>query len=508
MASAAPIRAIVGRFGMDFARQVMENVLNERPFDFCGIISVGVEPKFFRGMPADNQEWFASSMIRGCEYAGVDWQTLAPIDEALIMAMRECEATFMEMVSRLEWKRSISYGVRKRWYLRHLRFWNDYLTRHRIGLYLSAWVPHEIPDIIIYALCKLRNIPVVYFGVTSIRDVSFVEHDWEESAVQVRDRYRELLLQYGPDHDPLTIPLEERLDLRYRGLVNPSGEVPTLEEQDLDLSHGAAVKRLLKTDPVAFLRHGLAYATPRGAARAYRAWKRNKSMTEANAFYDTHASDAPDLRRSYVYMPLSFQPEATTVPLAGGYADQVLMAQMLSALLPQEVMIYVKEHPRPSSSEKRTVDFYRDFAAISRVRFIPRSFDTFAMREHCRAIATTAGTAGFEASFRGKPVFMFGHCYYQYAPGVHRIHSMDDCRNAVREIFDGGAAPTLLQCRLYLKAIEETCVHGVLDPWCFNVSHLSADENMKNSSAAIVQELDALFGSSQKSHDLANVSSD
>ncbi len=443
-------------------------------------------------MPEERQQWFISSQIRGCAYAGVDWQELTPVDEVLIEQMRACESTFMEAVSRLEWKKTVSYAVRKRWYLRHLRFWNDYLTRHKINLYLSAWIPHEIPDIIIDALCKLRGIPVVYFGLSSIRDTSFIEHDWEESAVQLGERYEQLLARTDPATDPLSISLAERFDLRYRALANPGGEVPAIEQQEVDAPYWRSVRRLLAGNPLTGLTRAFTYATPLGMGRALQAWQRRRRAAQGQAFYNAHATE-PDLERDYVYMPLNFQPEATTVPQAGGYADLVLTAELLHTTLPSKVLIYVKEHPRPSGPEKRTVDFYRDFAAIPRVQFVPRSFNTFVLREHCRAIATTAGTAGFEGPFRGKPVLLFGHCFYQYAPGTYRIHSLDDCRRAVREIFDEGKMPTLLQCRLFLKAIEETCVHGVLDPFCFNVSHLSQEENAWNCSRAILDELRAIF---------------
>ena len=48
------------------------------------------------------------------------------------------------------------------------------------------------------------------------------------------------------------------------------------------------------------------------------------------------------------------------------------------------------------------------------VRFMPRGFNSFRLQEHAEAIATVAGTAGFEALFREKPVIMFGHWFYQY----------------------------------------------------------------------------------------------
>jgi hypothetical protein len=386
----------------------------------------------------------------------------------------------------------VNYGVRKRWYLQHLRFWNDYLTRHQINLFLSAWVPHEIPDIIIYELCRRRNIPIVYFGITSITDTSFIEHHWEEAGPCIQSHYEKLLTQYSPDTDPLSISLEERFDLRYKGLVRPIGEIPALEQQELDFSYLTGVKRLIAKAPARFLHYGFQYCTPRGLLRAWEGFERWRRTARTQAFYEAHAT-VPDLQQPFVYMPLSFQPEATTVPLAGAFADQILIAQLLHKVLPPDVLIYVKEHPRQSSPEKRSPEYYREFLAIPRVRLMPRATNTFILRENCQAIVVTAGTAGFEGPFRGKPVLMFGHCYYQYAKGVYRIRSTEDCTHAVDEIFVKGKKPTLLQARLYLKALQDTCVHGVLDPWCFNISKLTLEENAQNCSRAILADLELVF---------------
>ncbi|MDO8468824.1 MAG: hypothetical protein Q7S29_03655 [Candidatus Peribacter sp.] len=488
-----PIRAIVGRFSERFSFQMIEEMLREYPFEHCAIIASGLEPRYFQAIPSACQRWFVSSQVRGSEYPGVLWEELLPLDEELIESMRECEATFMEMVTRLEWKKRVSYDIRKQWYFRHLRFWNDYITRNRINFYLSAWIPHEIPDIVIYYLCKLKQIPVVYFGISSVRDASFIEHDWQESNIQTGKRYAELLARTPDTTDPLTIPLHERFDQRYRALVRSSGEIPPLEQQEVDVPFTRSVHRAFLRHPFRVLHFVLLYLTPSGINRALNAWRRWRIRRQANAFYDAHAVQ-PDLHRPFVYMPLHFQPEATTVPQAGGYEDQLLVAQMLNARLPDDVLIYVKEHPRSSGMQKRNIQFYSEFLGLPKVRFMPRGFSTFVLREHCKATVTAAGTAGFEGLFRGKPTLLFGHCYYQYAPGVFRIHTSNDCREAVHAVFTEGRSPTRLQCRLFLKAMEETCVHGVTDPFCFNVSRLTEQQNAAACSRAIMDEIRAQFG--------------
>ncbi|OGJ82273.1 hypothetical protein A2412_02675 [Candidatus Peribacteria bacterium RIFOXYC1_FULL_58_8] len=479
-----PIRAIVGRFTLGYSRAVIEAVMKERSFAFVAQIATGVEPQYVRGLPHSEQRWFISSEIRGCHYRGTDWSALAPLDEELVESMRPCESVFMDLVSRLEWKKSVSYDVRRRWYLRHLRFWNDFLTRHRINLYLSAWVPHEIPDLLIYELCKHRGIPTLWFADAMVQDTCFLERDWRASSPALRERYEELLRTYPEGTDPLSIALEPRFEHTYAALSSPKGE----KGDFFKITYWQSVCNLLRRNTSLFFKHGVDYLAPRGWWRAFNTWTRWRHVRSRRAFYDAHVV-LPDLAKPFIYMPLHFQPEASTVPRSGSYADQILMAGLLDASLPADAFIYVKEHPWESGWLQRSIPYYQELLSIPKVRLLPRTFDTFQLREHCIAVATGTGSAGFEGLFRGKPVLLFGHTFYQFARGVFSVRTKEDCSRAIREIFAGREQPTSLSCRLFLKAMEETSVHGILDPFLFRKKQITDEENVHAFREAIVREL-------------------
>ena len=217
--SRPPVRAIVARFSSPPAREVIENVLREYPFEFCALMLEGKEPQFFSGLPREAQEWLVSAEIRGCEYAGTDWNSLAPLDAEIIEKMRDAEAIFMDTVTRLEWKRAVPYATRKRWYLQHLRFWNDYLTRKKINLFLSAWIPHQLPDVLLYQLCRVRGIPTLFFHTTLVQDVSFAASTVEDPAPVLKDRYEALIRSHAGVSNPDDIPLEPLFEARYQSLI-------------------------------------------------------------------------------------------------------------------------------------------------------------------------------------------------------------------------------------------------------------------------------------------------
>lgn len=490
-ANGTPIRALVVRFSYDAAREIMENVLRTRPFEFCAQIAADNEvPRMLTSIPENDQDFFLSAKIRGCEYEGVDWNTLTPVDEELLEQMRDTEAIFMDTVARLEWKRMIPYATRKRWYLRHLQFWNDYLTKKKINLYLSAWIPHEVPDVLLYRLCRLRGIPTLFFQPTLVPEISFPCSTWEDPAPALHAAYEKLLPRYAGVKNPAEIPLEPLFEKRYQSLATEQAERPGVENVRR-ATEADKIKSLAKKKPLAFLSFGLRYLTPEGMTRLHGMWQRRSIIKKRNAFYDAHAI-RPDMEKRFVYLPLHFQPEASTTPLAGAFTDQAIVAQMLDACLPDDVLIYVKEHPRDSGWMKRDARDYADLLAIKKVRLVARDVDTFALREKCTIVATCSGSAGFEALFRQKPVLLFGSRFYQYADGVFRIHTAEDCRRAVRKILEEGAAPDIVKTRIFMKAMEEAGIRGILHPLHLKISGMPAATHVTNLTKAILDGIAAL----------------
>jgi hypothetical protein len=421
----------------------------------------------------------------------VDWNALAPLDDWLLSEMTECETLFMAIVNRLEEKRSIPYLTRKLWYLRHVQFWNDYITRRKINLYLSAWIPHEIPDIVIYFLCKRRGIPMLYFDITIFRDTAFVSRDIRHACSALGERYGQLLAE-RPSGDPATLPLQEPFASYEQSLLSPQGITPPLVAVYLP-SYWQQLHSLLIGRPLKLLRHAARFLTPGAWLRVWSTLKRSRVIHAMERFYDAHAA-APDLTRKFVYLPLHYQPESATLPMGGVFADQILIARLLNATLPNDVLIYVKEHPKRSYWLNRSILYYQDFLQLKKVRFVPRDLGTFTLREHCRAVATVTGSAGFENLFRGKPTLLFGSCYYQYAKGVFPVRTLEDCRSAVEQIFVHGAAPTPWSTHLYLKAMQDTRVAVAIDPWYSQISQLPAESHKRALAERLLKEVEALRG--------------
>ena len=106
----------------------------------------------------------------------------------------------------------------------------------------------------------------------------------------------------------------------------------------------------------------------------------------------------------------------------------------------------------------RSERFYQSLLDIPAVRFVPRDLDSIELTEGAIAIATGTGTAAFEGLFRSTPSLLFGHRFFQYANGIHMIHTAQDCKDALHKILEEGEKPVLRDARIFLKAMEETLI--------------------------------------------------
>ncbi|MBM3228217.1 hypothetical protein FJZ27_05180 [Candidatus Peribacteria bacterium] len=479
-------RAVILRFSNDAAHAAIERVMQQRTFSYAA--SIGATPRMYSVLSKESQRWFNSSDVRGGLYPDADPATLLPLDEELIERMQECQAMFMHMVSRLEQTTLISYDERTRMYFWHLRYWNDFLERHQINLLLAGILPHEIPDYVIYCLCRAKGIPTWVFHATTVRDTATIFSDIEDQAPEVRDRFHALQREA-----PQSVSLSPLFEEYWQKQIEPSGKVA------ISFKRPTTIDRIMKSVRSKGVRSGITFlrwvplllsvSAWRGRFHKASAWYRVRAFRR---YYDRHAV-RPDYTKPYVYVPLHFQPECSTCPMAGAFVDQLVTLQMLSREAPPGVLLYVKEHPvqRKKGFSCRSIRFYQELLAMPNVRLIEHAADTFTLREHCSVVATATGTAGFEAIFRGKPVLMFGHRFYQYAPGVFPIRTTQDCRDAISAVFKEHKKPAHHDVRLFLKAMEETCIHASVTDWHqLQASNLSFEDHVK----AIAEGLIAKIG--------------
>ena len=136
--------------------------------------------------------------------------------------------------------------------------------------------------------------------------------------------------------------------------------------------------------------------------------------------------------RQYVFYPLHFEPEATTLVHGSYFEDQLQVVRNLARSLPADWELVVKEHFYMRG--QRRLGFYRALRSIPNLRLVPFEVPTNELIMGARVVAVISSTAGLEGALIGKPVLIFGHYPWDYAPTVRRVGPLAELPDQFAEL--------------------------------------------------------------------------
>lgn len=126
-----------------------------------------------------------------------------------------------------------------------------------------------------------------------------------------------------------------------------------------------------------------------------------------------------DYSKKFVYFPLHYEPEASTLVCALKYEKQIMYIDSWAKSLPADTMLYVKEHYAVLGHREMTL--YKELKKYPNVVMIDPWESSRKLIENAVAVTTLTGTAGWEAMLLQKPVFLGGNVYFDNAPGIIKI---------------------------------------------------------------------------------------
>ena len=146
-------------------------------------------------------------------------------------------------------------------------------------------------------------------------------------------------------------------------------------------------------------------------------WQNMGKRWDYRRNYSRYVSADVDLSKKFVYFPLQMQPELTTTILGKEYSDQLLAIERLSAMLPEDWYIYVKENPK-QGQHQRGAEFYHRLSRIPNCVYVDITIDTYDLMRASQFVASVTGTACWESITGGKPAMIFGQIWYMSYPGI------------------------------------------------------------------------------------------
>lgn len=131
-----------------------------------------------------------------------------------------------------------------------------------------------------------------------------------------------------------------------------------------------------------------------------------------------------------VFLPMHFQPEASTLINGVWHANQISLIENLSKALPLGYTLIVKEHPRGRGM--RPLWQYRHIASLHNVQFCDLSSKEILQRAD--AVITISGSIGLEALAMKKPVVMLGRTFHSFNSVYYRADNMEQLTAVLQNI--------------------------------------------------------------------------
>ncbi len=185
----------------------------------------------------------------------------------------------------------------------------------------------------------------------------------------------------------------------------------------------------------------------RGLYSFYKSWVVRRYFIEI--------SKNVDLNAKFIVFYLHHQAERTTLPEGGLYNQQYFALKVLRGILPKDVIIYIKEHPRTirrDYNEKyRGLDFYKELSEIPNVYFVNKLDNDFRLIDESLFIASVRGSVTVEAVIRGKNAVYFGNGPFKNMPGAYSIEMLLTNKGFINEIISGLHKPVEEDVQMYFE---------------------------------------------------------
>ena len=144
----------------------------------------------------------------------------------------------------------------------------------------------------------------------------------------------------------------------------------------------------------------------------------------------------------FIYFPLHYQPEATTMPYGNFYFDQINAVRLLSSCIKDDIKIYVKEHPDTFNLERtawsrglfsKHLDYYKDLSKIKNVKIININTASNLLLKNCLFVATITGTTALQATIFKKNSLVFGDAWFKDCEGIFSVRNAKEINKFILE---------------------------------------------------------------------------
>ncbi|MFA7252974.1 MAG: hypothetical protein WC107_00290 [Patescibacteria group bacterium] len=361
------------------------------------------------------------------------------LSEKLLKDLSYDENVFLSITDRLSFF-PVSVHTRKKVFKELVSYWLYILQDQNIDVIIFPRMPHMGAENVLFSVAKKLKIKTIYIERTLISDrVLLIEEEIEKTKVIAQ-----------------ALSETKTLDEIDPGLYKDVFAESEWLNRSKTINNAVIAKKnkqissIISANKGLFSRIGRLFKSAESSQfffnRLYPNWYvfiivffYNFKCRELRRFYENNCV-APELQKKFVFFPLHFQVERTTLPAGGVFEDQLLALDILSKSLPKGWVIYVKEHPREfqywdlRKEHFREIDDYKKMLSYENVILVSIKTDSELLAQKAQVTATITGSIGWENLIKARPVLVFGYPWYLPCQSCYKVGSVDECREAISAI--------------------------------------------------------------------------
>ena len=326
-----------------------------------------------------------------------------------------------------------------------INYSNDLIKKYDINLILYNDYPHTPLEIVLYFIAKKLNIEIYFlFPVPRINPIEerfFLTTDFKKLPDYFWLEYKNIKETSNFDINSISVDLQNYYK-EYTGKIKINNYYFGNKTSRLLL-----LKRYLLRFPISVKQRGLKlsieqaikriqYITPIHNYQKSRILKYAEKISYKTIQYD----------EQFIFFPLHYQPEANTIPWGNIYSDQLYAITEISKALPDDYILYVKEHPTywklnhiENFSLYRSEAFYTKIAKLKNVRLISYKIPSYRIIDKAQCVITISGTIAWEAFYKSVPCIVLGDIYYKefptsISPDLYNHNLADTINDALSKI--------------------------------------------------------------------------
>jgi hypothetical protein len=300
-------------------------------------------------------------------------------------------------------------------------YWEKYLLNHGIDMVVFSSVPHSIPSLIIYDLCKKLHIFKVIIEKTVWNNQLVLFEDFTSNEYFINTNNIDDInfnLETLMEHQPYWPNIKNKIH----------SENKKLKFDLYKLKNKFAVLNQMSLSPGIYDGRYYYLNDVNSMLKIKRFWI--KSKIKVNRYrilqeYQKLFVEINEIKCKFIVYFLQCEPEKGDFPLGGKYHNQLHAIKTLLNWLPDGYLLAVKEHPSQFKKWQRleygrSVGFYNKIQTMG-CTIINHTTDNKVIFQKSSAIISLSGTVVFEAYMQNCPAGYMGYPWYRIYNCIPKI---------------------------------------------------------------------------------------